>query len=245
MRMKRAILPVLAAACAAGAVFLALSAAMPAARADVPPEPPPVVPDAYFPVAIGNTWVYSWSNSVCAPSPIRETVVVTEQQGSVYSLHAHNDWGVDGTFKISTTVGYRWMSYNTGGGQDPCPLHLHMVLKYMYVPRNLFTATIQTGDSWSGTNTWGGLTFTGTTTAVALTSTVSAGPLIYTSCLQIRTVITGASSYGAGVRDAWFAPAVGMVRMAYYHEDGSVTSAELELGPRVYSLFLPTVLRNN
>ncbi len=91
-------------------------------------------PSQYFPLQVDNQWVYSWTNSIYAPSPIIETVVVTEQTDSQYTFHAYHNQA-DGQFSISTSSGYRWTSYWTTGS-NPFPLPMYMVLHYLNVPSN-------------------------------------------------------------------------------------------------------------
>ncbi len=106
----------------------------------------------------------------------------------------------------------------------------------------VITSSFQIGDDWSGTG-WYGAVYTGTTTVVTDTATVVINERTYTNCLQIHTIITGSHSFGAGTRNAWFAPDIGLVKFVYNHDDGSVTMAELQAyNPTV--VFLPLVLKN-
>jgi len=116
-----------------------------------------------------------------------------------------------------------------------------MVLNQLKVPEKLFPASFQVGDTWNGTAEYGGAVYTGTTTAVASTATVLAGGRTYTNCLRIRTVITGPYSFGTGTRNAWFAPNVGLVKLLYDRDDGSVSTVELQMGPDIEPVFLPFV----
>jgi peptide/nickel transport system substrate-binding protein len=154
---------------------------------------------------------------------------------SQYTLHAHSSQA-DGRFVISTISGYQWVWYDMHG-----QMSMDTVPNYLKVPENLFPASFQLGDTWSGTAWYGGEVYTGTTTAVTSTATVFAGGHTYTNCLQIRTVITGPHPFGTGTRDAWFAPNVGLVKIAYNRDDGSVTTVELQMGPHPYTVFLPFV----
>ena len=117
--------------------------------------------------------------------------------------------------------------------QDTC--------SYMYIPEKLFPASFEVGDTWSG---YGSEVYSGTTTVVTNTATVLVNGRSYANCLQLRTVISGPHPFGAGTRDAWFAPGVGLVKLVYNHDDGSVTRAELLMGPYIYSVYLPLIARN-
>lgn len=185
-----------------------------------------IEPDQYFPLEIGSRWVYSWTNNIYAPSPIVETIVVTEVVDSQCSLHAYHNWA-DGQFRISTASGYQWLGYSTHGWNVPFPLPMYLLLKYIYVPENLFLDSFQLEDTWDGVGWYGGTVYVGTTTVITNEATVVAGGHTFTNCLQIHTVIEGPHPFGAGSRDAWFAPNVGLVKLIYNHNDGSVTKAEL------------------
>ncbi len=221
----------------AGLAVLLVS--MPAAQGAPPQSPASIEPGPYFPLQVGNRWVYSWTNSVYAPSPIVETVVVTGQVDSQYALHADHSQA-DGQLGISAGSGYQWM-WDRMHAQNPLPLPLYMLPRYLYVPANLFPVSFQVGDVWSGTGWYGEAVYTGTTTAVISTATVSASGHTYTNCLQTHTVITGPHPFGSGTRDAWFAPDIGLVKLVYNHDDGSVTRADLLMGPHMHTMFLPFI----
>lgn len=201
-----------------------------------------IEPNQYFPLELGNQWVYSWTNSLYTPSPFVETVIVAKEMSGQYTLYARHRCA-SGQFQISTASGYQWTSYGTSGC-NPFPVPMYMLLYYLYTPENLFPASFQVGSIWSGTGSWYGVPYSGTTTVVTNTATVLVNGHTYTNCLQIRTVITGPHEFGAGTRDAWFAPDVGLVKLIYQHEDGSTTTAELRMGPRISTLFLPIIGKN-
>jgi hypothetical protein len=224
----------------AGLLLTALWIGMPVSHAALPQAPAAIEPSQYFPLQIGNHWVYSWTNDVYAPSPIVETMVVTEQVGSVYTLHNYYSQA-DSWFKISTDSGYRWIAWHTRG-QNPFPLPLIHVPDYLRVPSRMLSASFEVGDNWSGTGSHAGVVCTGTTTVVTSTATIVADGYTYTSCLQIHTVVTGPHPFGAGTRDAWFAPDVGLVKLVYDHDDGSVTTAELLV---LHTVFLPLTMKDS
>ncbi len=223
---------------------LVLMVYAPTAQAALPQALATSYPNSYFPLQVRNQWVYSWTNNVYAISPISETVVVTEAVSSEYKLHAYNDKGADGQFTTSTATDYLWTWYGTMGW-NPFPLPLHMVLMYLQVPPKMFPASFQDGDNWTGTGIIAGTVYTGTTTVITSAATVSAGGRTYNNALQIHTVITGPHPFGAGTRDTWFAPNVGLVRLVYNHNDGSVTTIELQNSSIVFPVFLPLVLRGD
>lgn len=200
-------------------------------------------PTSYFPLRVGNQWVYSWTNNIYARIPIIENLVITEETSSLYTIRAQHS-GAEGEFRITTTSGYQWHWWHGSQGVNPFPIPMYLIPYYLRVPANLFPASFQVGDSWTGTDSYGGTIYTGTTTVVTDTATVLAGGHIYTNCLYIHTVITGPHSFGAGTRDAWFAPDVGLVKLVYNHNDGSATRAELLMGPHIYATYLPLVARN-
>lgn len=205
--------------------------------------PATIEPDQYFPLGVGNQWVYSWTNDVYAPSPIIENIVITEQVSSLYKMRAYHI-GAEGEFRIITTTGYQWDLWYSSHGSDPFPLPMYLIPYYLRVPTNLLPASFQVEDTWTGTGQYGGTAYTGTTTVVTNTATVSASGRIYTNCLQLHTVINGPHPFGAGTRDAWFAPDVGLVKLVYNHNDGSVTRAELLMGPHIHAVYIPLISRN-
>ncbi|MGD2146801.1 MAG: ExeM/NucH family extracellular endonuclease [Anaerolineae bacterium] len=190
---------------------------------------PLIEPEYYFPLEVGNQWVYSWTNTVYAPSPIVETVTVSEQVGGEYTLHAYSSEAT-GLFQVSATSGYEWLWYGSMGS-CPFPLPMYLLPYYLYVPEVLFPAFFRVGDDWSGSNWIGGTAYGGTSWAITDEARVSAGDTTYQQCLHIETVVTGPHSFGVGTRHAWFAPGVGLVRLLYKHQEGSETHAELLSGP--------------
>ena len=202
-----------------------------------------ISPDRYFPLQVGNQWVYSWTNTLYALSPITETVVVSERIGSQYTLYAYHKQA-EGQFKISKTWGYRWVSYNTSGWNISFPLNLYLLLHYLYVPEKLFANSFRAGDAWESVGWYGGEKYDGTTTVITTEAMVTVNGHTFDNCVKIHTIITGSHPFGAGTRDAWFAPDIGLVKLIYNHNDGSITVAELitfstPLKPQAY---LPIVL---
>ena len=230
---------------AAGLLFAALLVSFSASRAAPPQSTAPIEPNQYFPLQVGNQWVYSWTNNIYATLPVVETIVVAEQTDGQYTLHASHSQAT-GHFKIATSSGYQWTGHGSLVSAD-FPVPMYLLPYYLYVPENLFLASFQVGDMWSGTSSWHEVPYTGTTTVVTDTATIFTGVDIYTNCLQIRTVVTGVDSFHAGARDAWFAPDVGLVKLVYNHGDGSVTAAELQIEPLIYdySVFLPLTMKNH
>ncbi len=80
----------------------------------------------YFPLQVRNGWMYSWTNTVYAESPVTETIWASQQTGSQYTLFASNRFG-SGQFMISTSQGYQWVGYGTRG-QNPFPLRERITL---------------------------------------------------------------------------------------------------------------------
>ena len=199
----------------------------------------------YFPLNVGDKWIYAWSNDTHHPGVIMETIQVTAKSGSYITLSAHHDQA-DGQFWIYEQAdGLRWSGWSTQGGPS-FPLPMYMLLYYAYVPTDFFKQPLSSGESWRGYGrTESSLpNHKGLSAVISVTETVTVTAGIYTNTLHIHTVISGTDNYLSGERDTWFAPGVGLIKLVYNHNDGSVTTAELVGGPYKYFIYLPLVMKS-
>jgi len=144
-----------------------------------------------------------------------------------------------GAYSIEKTDSYvQFNKFATkGAGYEPGAMYV--LYAYLRGGFPLLKSPPVLNDRWNGED---GFTYPGwrySSTVSGLSETVSAGSQIFTNCLKITTTITGdgvfngtpvsqeQNAFVRGVRDIWFAPGVGVVKMQYKHENGFTTTAEL------------------
>jgi hypothetical protein len=203
-----------------------------------------ILPGPYFPLGIGTKWIYAWRNDTHHADLITETIEVTGQSGTRYTLGAHHEQA-DGQFWLGEWAhGLRWSGWSTQGGPG-FPLPMYMLLYYAYVPTDFFRQPLLPGENWLG---WGRTEVSlpehdGLSTVSSVSQTVSVTAGTFTDVMQLNTVISGTNDYLSGERDMWFAPGVGLIKLVYSHDDGSVTTAELVGGPYSHYVHLPLAMR--
>jgi predicted GH43/DUF377 family glycosyl hydrolase len=168
----------------------------------------------YFPLNVGDKWIYSWSNDTYHPDLITEAIQAAEKSGDRYAFSCQHA-EASGQFWINQqSDGLFWSGYGTGG-MNPFPVPMYMLLYYAYVPLDFLSQPLSPGESWVGYGrtesslpNHEGLS---TVTSVIETVTVAAGT--FTDVMHIHTVISGTDDYLSGERDMWFAPGVGLVKL--------------------------------
>jgi hypothetical protein len=206
----------------------------------------------YFPLEVGNSWTYEWSNTIYHPTIITEilSVVSVELLGygdgsrseiaALWYLgdteRARGEFFIDRAFDALT-----WAGYGSSGSAGPLPIPLYMVLYYTGpMPGKFLPIPLNLGDAWTtsgvapGSGTLGApeyLSYETSSEALRYESvSVPAGTF---NCILVETVITALNgsdssrNYLSGTRYMWFAEGVGLVKLTYHHNDGSVTEAEL------------------
>jgi hypothetical protein len=95
---------------------------LPTATVVPTPTPQPLTPYRYFPLELGNQWVYSWTNDLHIPSPVVETISVTELEENTFILTYKHNRMINGEYRIRVEddLGYQWRG---GGswGRNPFP----------------------------------------------------------------------------------------------------------------------------
>ncbi|MEM3489919.1 MAG: post-COAP-1 domain-containing protein, partial [Nitrososphaerota archaeon] len=191
----------------------------------------------YFPIAVNNSWIYEWCNTVYRPTPVIEnlTVISNTPEVIISGFILQCDSAAYSQFHLrSSADGLYWTGFGSGGA-DPFPLPMYVLLYYAYIPTKFLPTPLNLGDSWTGSGSVPGrgqdqITYTATSTALRFESiTVPAGTF---NCILVETTITATNSlpgadYLSGTRQMWFADGVGLIKLVYNHRDGSVTEAKL------------------
>jgi hypothetical protein len=151
-------------------------------------EPPPA---AYFPLAVGNRWVYESSEST-AVTPVVESWEVTRQEGNAFVLQIKQSYmiaeGVE-EFFVSTAEGIRHSDRPAAN-----------VEAMGTEPRFFLKAPVTVGATWNNADGKYAVT------AIDATVTVPAGT--FTNCVEV----THWSASGTVTTITLYAPGVGMVQ---------------------------------
>ena len=185
----------------------------------------------YFPLDVGRQWTYVWFNDKYHPEEITEILEVTSMSGYYSNIKASSSTGASGDFQISNSGGeLMWTNYHCRG-YNPFPEPMYMIPYYMHDLDYFLNQQLSVGESWSGTS-YG---FTQTSKVISEESiTVQAGTY---NTLKIETIYDTSNDYISGIRYMWFAKDVGLVKFAYYHDDGSTTVGQLKLeGIEIYNI---------
>lgn len=151
-------------------------------------EPPPA---AYFPLAVGNRWVYESSESTDV-TPVVESWEVTRQEGNAFVLQIKQTYmtaeGVE-EFFVSTADGIRRLdrqtaSFETMGAE----------------PRFFLKAPLTVGATWKNAD--------GKYAVTAIDETVTVPAGTFTNCVEV----THWSASGIVTTITLYAPGVGMVQ---------------------------------
>jgi tRNA A-37 threonylcarbamoyl transferase component Bud32 len=127
---------------------------------------------------------------------------------------------------------------NRTGMENSLPVLWYVILDYASSPYKLLPIPLNVGDSWAGEGGWvfaGNGTLTPTSaSSKALRFESSEVPAGTFECILIESVVTAADDYGSGRREMWFADGVGLVKLVYYHDEGSTTEAQLiDYAPKI------------
>jgi len=133
------------------------------------------------------------------------------------------------------------------GSYEPVPMYFFY--SYLQYTNPLLKSPPTLNDSWSAPGKWSQSGWTHASVVAGVTESIVAGGTLYDNCVKITTTITGdgadrsgtpasdeVNGFVRGSRDVWYAPGVGVVRMAYSHENGFATVGELQS----YSLAAPS-----
>ena len=197
----------------------------------------------YFPLEVGRQWTYVWSNDMYHPEEIIEEFKITEKMGEQYTFSISNSVGSTGQFSCieqKNVEGNLIASIQNCCTSGAC-ICIHgdiiasTLLSYICTPSPLIQYPLEIGEQWSLEfrelaicRKSSSDDFTGTSYIAGFEDiTVPSGT--YLNCLTIKSVIVGPHNYVAGTCYMWFAKDVGLVKFAYYHEDGSSTVCQLKL----------------
>jgi hypothetical protein len=187
--------------------------------------------EAYWPLDIGNRWVYRWHNSAAATT-ITETVKLVAQEGDRYTLMVNSPYD-DGWADVGwQSNGLHWWGCSIVG-YEGAP-EWRSVLEYTFMPtRFLYFKPAEGGDIWRPFGArWAqrGEYFSSYFARSAIAPApemVQVSGTNHDDALRITTVITSSDAHLAGSRTMWFVPDVGLVKFIYQHGDGQMTTAEL------------------
>jgi hypothetical protein len=148
-------------------------------------------PAAYFPLAVGNRWVYESSEST-AVTPVVESWEVTRQEGNAFVVQVKQSYltagGVE-EFFVSTAEGIR-------RGDRPAA----SIEAVGTEPRFFLKAPLTVGATWKNAD--------GKYTVTAIDETVAVPAGTFTNCVEV----THSSASGSVTTVTLYAPDVGMVQ---------------------------------
>ena len=202
-------------------------------------SPPPRAEQNYFPMTIGLSGTYEWTNHKHLAQPEIEKVSVAAASNRSARLTAKSVSGpirAAGDYVFSLRLdGLRNTFGSTEGATlAELPKLSHNV--HFFTPIDLMTygfnpvlpAYPVTGVSWASGNPRDMQVYgvKGTSRVVGVrTVRVPAGRF---QALEVRSVLTQAGHrFGSGVRTMWFAPGRGLVKLVFDHRDGSVSTVRL------------------
>jgi hypothetical protein len=148
-------------------------------------------PAAYFPLAVGNRWVYESSESTNV-TPVVESWEVTRQEGNAFVLQIKQSYmtaeGVE-EFFVSTADGIRRLNRQTASSEAVGA-----------EPRFFLKAPLTVGATWKNAD--------GKYTVTAINETVTVPAGTFTNCVEV----THWSASGTVTTITLYAPGVGMVQ---------------------------------
>jgi hypothetical protein len=202
-------------------------------------SPPPPPDQSYFPMTVGTTGTYEWTNRKHLPQPEIEKISVAAAANRSARISAQSVSGpirAAGEYVFSLRLdGLR----NTYGSTEGATLAKLPPLGHgvrFFTPLDLMTygfnpvmpAYPVTGTTWSSGNPRDLQVYgvRGTSRVVGVREIrVPAGRF---AALEVRSVLTQPGHpFGSGVRTMWFAPGVGLVKLVFHHRDGSVSTVQL------------------
>jgi len=202
------------------------------------PMPPP--PDAnYFPLTLNLTSTYQWVNKKHLRQPEVESVAVAAVVNRTARVSVKS---VSGPIRVVAQYGFDARIdgvTNLWGSSSAATLaklprlghkrHFFTPIDLMVYGYNpLLPAYPQTGAAWGSGNAADFQTFgvTGRTRIVGIRKVhVPAGTF---SALEVQSTLTQRGyPFGSGVRNCWFAPGRGLVKLTFKHRDGSLSVVQL------------------
>lgn len=145
------------------------------------------------------------------------------------------------SFSVEESDSFIVFTGSTGQGVMYEPVPMYMFYSYIQHTNPLLKLPVTLNDTWSGPGKWRQSGWTHSSVVASLSESVVAGGSVYDNCAKITTTITGSgvnsvgdpvteeeNAFVRGSRDIWFAPGVGVVKMVYSHENGYVTTGELQ-----------------
>jgi hypothetical protein len=200
---------------------------------------PPRPDEDYFPLTVGQTGTYRWTNSKHLPQPEIETISVVAAANRSARITVKSVSGplrAAGSYIFTTRLdGLR----NTYGFTSAASLATFPPLghgRHFFNPVDLMTfgfnpvlpAYAVAGTKWSSGNPrdWNVFGVRGTTTVIGVRAVrVPAGSF---RALEVRSVLTRSGHpFGSGIRTMWFAPGRGLVKLLFQHRDGSTSLVQL------------------
>ncbi len=208
--------------------------------------PSPTPPDAdYFPLQVGLSNTYRWTNSKHLPQPEVEQVSVAAVSDRTARVSVRTvsgpikgalKGGVIGEYGFTTRLEGITNLWGSTAGQSlakfPSLAHHRTFLTpvdlMVYGFNPLLPAYPEAGAHWKSGNARSMQEYdvTGVTRVVGVrTVRVPAGKF---QALEVQSLLTQAGHpFGSGMRTCWFAAGRGLVKMIFRHRDGSVSVVQL------------------
>jgi hypothetical protein len=202
-------------------------------------SPAPPADQNYFPMTVGLSGTYEWTNHKHLPQPEIEKVSIAGTASRSTRIEVKSVSGpirAAGDYVFSLRLdGLR----NTFGSTEGATLLKLPKLGHgvhFFTPIDLMTygfnpvlpAYPVTGAAWASGNSRDMQVYgvAGSSRVVGVrTVRVPAGRF---AALEVRSVLTQKGHpFGSGVRTMWFAPRVGLVKLVFDHRDGSVSTVQL------------------
>lgn len=186
--------------------------------------------DNYFPMDLNRTWRYRWWNDTYEPNDLLENITVvsqTDQESMFYIVSTHY-WSHWAKFKYRMDGDGVYFNGGQGLGGSQFPEHFSYAFHFLEAGSNtLLKYPIIVGEQWTSTGGWDGVTTTGTTTVIGYDLiTVPAGTFY---ALHTQTqVTTDGHATRSGTKDMWFVNNVGMVKLVFAHDDGTITTVVMD-----------------
>lgn len=177
---------------------------------------------------LGWLWVLTISSEVGIPNSVS-----AEESVFAVKTSARTEGGrqlAQGRFDvIPTAKSLTLRSWGTSGLAKE-PATMYMLQAFLTIPtRSILQFPCHPGQAWTDTGEWD----LKAEVEIARSETVALEGVVYANCIRHVTLISNTQKSEAdngfvnGSRVLWFAPGVGLVKMAYRHQNGTVTTAQL------------------
>jgi hypothetical protein len=193
----------------------------------------------YFPMTVGLTGTYEWTNAAHLPEPEVERVSVAAAVNASVRMTVKSVSGpirAAGDYVFALRLDGLRTTYGSTAGATLLTLPRLGHGVHFFTPLDLMTygfnpvlpAYPVTGARWTSGNARDLAVFgvRGSTRVIGVrTVRVRAGRF---QALEVRSVLTQPGHrYGSGVRTMWFSPTQGLVKLVFRHRDGSVSTVQL------------------